>query len=40
MKGQDKSNPNWIALRMPQEDRFYSSRPNSEYYEHLLGKRD
>jgi len=40
LKSQDKSNPTWIALRMPQEDRFYSSRPNSEYYEHLLGKRD
>lgn len=36
--GTDKSNSEWVKLRSLKND-FYNPRPNSEYYESLLGKR-
>jgi hypothetical protein len=38
--GIDKSNPKWVALRHVTSEQIYSSRPNLEYYEQRLGKRE
>jgi hypothetical protein len=37
--GDDKSNPEWKKLRQRSGTKVYSSRPDKEYYESLLGKR-
>jgi hypothetical protein len=36
--GKDKSNRKWVDLRKAQ--RAYTSRPDNDYYESLLGKRE
>jgi hypothetical protein len=37
--GKDKSNPKWVAARQIKSENAYSSAPDREYYEKLLGKR-
>jgi len=38
--GKDKSNPKWVELRKTPGEKSYSSRPDSSYYENLLGARE
>jgi hypothetical protein len=37
--GKDHSNPTWVKLRKMDESHIYSSRPNTLYYEQILGNR-